>query len=120
MRTCSLGAPRQNPNAAQQMYSYFGDTTLVCLPLAGGRSSARLEPQIVDLAVAGSNPVDHPTFAGLVITHIFSPAILPPLLGTRERIPERQHWDGTAGLFETPTASRIPGQRPGFLGRSPC
>jgi hypothetical protein len=29
--------------------------------LAGGHSSARLEPQIVDLAVAGSNPVDHPT-----------------------------------------------------------
>src|SRR5215472_14838226 len=27
----------------------------------GGRSSAWLEPQIVDLAVAGSNPVDHPT-----------------------------------------------------------
>src|SRR5512138_1388355 len=26
----------------------------------GGRSSAWLEPQIVDLAVAGSNPVDHP------------------------------------------------------------
>ena len=29
MRTCSLAAPSQNPNAAQQMYSYFGDTTLV-------------------------------------------------------------------------------------------
>ena len=29
---------------------------------AGGRSSAWLEPQIVDLAVAGSNPVDHPIF----------------------------------------------------------
>lgn len=28
----------------------------------GGRSSAWLEPQIVDLAVAGSNPVDHPIF----------------------------------------------------------
>ena len=28
--------------------------------LIGGRSSAWLEPQIVDLAVAGSNPVDHP------------------------------------------------------------
>ena len=26
----------------------------------GGRSSAWLEPQIVDLAVAGSNPVGHP------------------------------------------------------------
>ena len=42
---------------------------------------------------------------GLVITHIFSRAISLPLLGTRERIPERQHWDGTAGLFETLTAS---------------
>ncbi len=51
-----------------------------------------------------------PNPRGLVITHIFSPAILPPLLGTRERIPERQHWDGTAGLFETPTASLIPAQ----------
>lgn len=30
--------------------------------LAGGHSSARLEPQIVDLAVAGSNPVDHPIY----------------------------------------------------------
>lgn len=30
---------------------------------SGGRSSAWLEPQIVDLAVAGSNPVDHPTYA---------------------------------------------------------
>src|SRR5437667_5481925 len=29
-------------------------------PLAGGRSSAWLEPQIVDLVVAGSNPVGHP------------------------------------------------------------
>jgi hypothetical protein len=28
MRTCSLVAPSQNPNAAKQMYSYFGDTTL--------------------------------------------------------------------------------------------
>ncbi len=28
--------------------------------LAGGRSSAWLEPQIVDLVVAGSNPVGHP------------------------------------------------------------
>ena len=51
-----------------------------------------------------------PVASHLVITHIFSPAILPPLLGTRERIPERQHWDGTAGLFETPTASLIPAQ----------
>lgn len=30
--------------------------------LDGGHSSARLEPQIVDLAVAGSNPVGHPIF----------------------------------------------------------
>src|SRR5438132_6790887 len=30
--------------------------------LAGGRSSAWLEPQIVDLVVAGSNPVGHPIF----------------------------------------------------------
>ena len=29
MGTCSLRAPSQNPNAAQQMYRYFGDTTLV-------------------------------------------------------------------------------------------
>ena len=29
-------------------------------PSVGGRSSAWLEPQIVDLAVAGSNPVGHP------------------------------------------------------------
>src|SRR5438552_14038296 len=29
-------------------------------PAIGGRSSAWLEPQIVDLDVAGSNPVDHP------------------------------------------------------------
>src|SRR5207249_1636504 len=29
-------------------------------PTIGGRSSAWLEPQIVDLDVAGSNPVDHP------------------------------------------------------------
>src|SRR5205823_2156286 len=29
-------------------------------PLVGGRSSAWLEPQIVDLVVAGSNPVGHP------------------------------------------------------------
>jgi hypothetical protein len=28
--------------------------------LIGDRSSAWLEPQIVDLAVAGSNPVGHP------------------------------------------------------------
>jgi hypothetical protein len=33
---------------------------------SGGRSSAWLEPQIVDLAVAGSNPVDHPTYAETV------------------------------------------------------
>ena len=33
--------------------TYFGDRV-------GGRSSAWLEPQIVDLAVAGSNPVGHP------------------------------------------------------------
>ena len=31
--------------------------------MVGGRSSARLEPQIVDLAVAGSNPVGHPKFS---------------------------------------------------------
>src|SRR5437660_4546744 len=32
----------------------------------GGRSSAWLEPQIVDLVVAGSNPVGHPIFSDLV------------------------------------------------------
>ncbi len=32
----------------------------------GGRSSAWLEPQIVDLDVAGSNPVGHPSFSDLV------------------------------------------------------
>ena len=31
------------------------------LPPVGGCSSAWLEPQIVDLVVAGSNPVSHPT-----------------------------------------------------------
>src|SRR6188472_3229614 len=37
------------------------------MPCYGGRSSARLEPQIVDLAVAGSNPVDHPIFSPLML-----------------------------------------------------
>ena len=32
------------------------------LPRVGGRSSAWLELQIVDLVVAGSNPVGHPIF----------------------------------------------------------
>ena len=46
-------------------------------PGSGGRSSARLEPQIVDLAVAGSNPVDHPIFFDLAgsrcgFAHIFA------------------------------------------------
>src|SRR5437879_5893789 len=36
--------------------------------LDGGRSSAWLEPQIVDLAVAGSNPVDHPILNFLLLT----------------------------------------------------
>src|SRR5262249_4216956 len=35
-------------------YENYCDTRI------GGRSSAWLEPQIVDLAVAGSNPVGHP------------------------------------------------------------
>ena len=36
---------------------------------SGGRSSAWLEPQIVDLAVAGSNPVDHPIFSCIFPPH---------------------------------------------------
>ena len=40
------------------MTEVLGKTTLFAG--CGGRSSAWLEPQIVDLAVAGSNPVDHP------------------------------------------------------------
>lgn len=52
-----LPDPTLNPGKAS-LTAFAAKLSLV--PVNGGRSSAWLEPQIVDLAVAGSNPVDHP------------------------------------------------------------
>src|SRR6185436_19104627 len=54
----------------------------------GGRSSAWLEPQIVDLDVAGSNPVGHPN----------EYATLPPVWTSRLRV--------CRGLLQTRFKSR--------------
>lgn len=47
--------------------------------LVGGCSSAWLEPQIVDLDVAGSNPVSHPILLFFPSQNLPAPLSKPPL-----------------------------------------
>src|SRR5262245_41878034 len=58
-----------------------GQKPSLCPLASGGYSSAWLEPQIVDLAVAGSNPVSHPTASlPILLSHRVRPLILSNML----------------------------------------
>src|SRR5262245_6917971 len=58
-----------------------GQQPSLCPLASGGYSSAWLEPQIVDLAVAGSNPVSHPTASlPILLSHRVRPLFLSNML----------------------------------------
>src|SRR5207249_5682405 len=82
-RLCRPGDRRALPPAVSERLTAdltpAGPKISLC-PAIGGRSSAWLEPQIVDLDVAGSNPVDHPIprKAFLLVTTNHHAVTIPP------------------------------------------